>query len=275
MLRHITIAVCASALVTMTPSASAQEKRSVHTLGSATDVWRIELRNLRAFLAMSAGDSDGVSELQKLEVKLTGTDSQSHAVTEVNPFFRVNGGSRTTSTVIDVRTGDRVNLDRLEPGREDTYNLWVHARQSDAAGSGAPRLEFQISVNARELDCRGDNTCGRGNNGVVTYEVSLPVPSSRSLSCTPENRYRISAVNGATMRLSPLVRGSERSVETIAPQFSGSSTGATIASGSGGPHLAMQSGEICIAATRLLPTLPDVRPEPPRIPRDRKLPGSQ
>lgn len=273
MIRSLSIAACASTLLAIFPNAQAQEKRSVHTLGSATDVWRIELRTLRAFLAMSAGDSDGISELQKLEVKLTGTDSQSHAVTEVNPFFRVNGGPRTTNNVIDVHIGDRVNLDRLEPGIEDTYDLWVHARQSDAPGAGSKRLAFQISVNARELDCSGDNACRRGNNGIVTYDISLPVPSNRSLNCIPENLYRISAVNGATMRLSPVVRGSERSVETVAPRYSGSSTGAKIASGSSGPHLALQSGEICVAATRLLPKLPDIRPDPPRIPRDRKLPG--
>ncbi|MHA6332814.1 hypothetical protein ACXYL9_03950 [Qipengyuania sp. CAU 1752] len=273
MIRNITFAVFASALLLSAPNAWAQEKRSVHTLGSATDVWRIELRTLRAFLAMSAGDSDGVSELQKLEIRLAGTDSQSHAVTEVNPFFRVNGGPRTTRNVIDVGIGDRVNLDRLEPGRENTYDMWVHARQSNAPGAGGPRLVFQISVNARELDCVSDNICGRGNTGVVTYDISLPVPTTRSLRCIPENTYRISAVNGATMRLSPIVQGSDRSVETIAPRFSGSSTGAKIASGSGGPHLAMQSGEICISATRLLPNLPDVRPEAPRIPRDRKIPG--
>lgn len=274
MVSHLGKLVGTAALLAVSAQAQAQMREANHTLGSATDVWRVELRTLREFLAMSAGDSDGVSELQKLEVKLAGPNNQSHSVTEVNPYFRVNGGLRTTNTVIDVRTGDRVNLDRLEPGIEDTYDLWIHVRQSNVAGAAGPRLEFQVSVNARELDCKGDNACRRGNNGVVTYNISLPIPSSRSLGCIPENMYQISAVNGATMWLSPVVRGSDRSVETIAPRFSGAAAGEGVSSSSGGPHLAMQSGEICIAATKLLPDLPDFRREPQPIPRNRKLPGS-
>lgn len=244
-------------LLASAPFADAQGREAIahgrtsnHTLGSASDVWRVELRDLERFLAMSSGDSDGVSELQRLTIKLSGDGSQYDTVTETNPFFRVNNGPRTTNNVINVRTGDRLNLDRLDDNIRDNYNLWVHVKQRDQVEFGISTIRFQIEVKARELDCHGDRACRRNDTGIVTYHMNLDIPSVKSQSCIPANSYRIRAVNGAVMTLRPQETRSGRNVKQVRHVNSGTSTGLGPASGTvRGPHMAMQSGEICIAST--------------------------
>jgi len=235
-------------------TASAQEKSGNHTLGSANDVWRIELRNLEKFLAMSVGDSDGVGELRHIKIGLSGPDGQKHYVTEMNPFLQVNGGNRTTRNSINVRRGDRVSLDRLDPARgvTDTYNLWIHAKERPQGDLGLTLLNFEITVAARELDCFRDRVCRRGSTGTITYFVSVPVPSVRSYQCSAGNSYRILAVDGSQMRLVPMSSGRRNPRQNIEVR-SENSGGHTISLGARGRssrmELAMQSGEICIAST--------------------------
>jgi len=90
----IAAAGTALAMLAATSPAPAQEQTSKHTLGSGTNVWRVELRNLERFLAMSSGDSDGVSEVRHITISLKGPDGQYHTVKEVNPFLSINGGPR-------------------------------------------------------------------------------------------------------------------------------------------------------------------------------------
>lgn len=233
----------------MAPS-YALEKQSVQTLGSNTDVWRVELRNLERFLAMSSGDRDGVSELYKIKIELKAPQGQFHSVTEENPFLSINGGSRSRKNSIDVRRGDRVFLERLEPGRTDTYNLWVHSKQRAQGDASAPQINFQIETSARELDCTGNRVCNRGSTATSTYYFNLPVPAVRSQTCNPGNSYRIRPVNGGTISLVPMTptaAGIRRNVETARPI---NNRGAPTDNGLVGPHLAIQSGDICIASTR-------------------------
>ena len=243
-------------LLATAPSALAQGREAIahgrtfnHSLGSAPGTWRIELRDLEHFLAMSSGDSDGVSELQRLSIKLSGDGNQYDAVTETNPFFRVSGGPRTTNNVIDVQTGARLKLDRLDDNIRDNYNLWIHVKERPG-GEFPATVNFQIEVKARELDCIRDRACRRNDTGIVTYHVNLDIPSTKSLSCIPANSYRIRAVNGATMTLRPKETRSGRNVRQVRHVNSGTSNGAGSARGAvRGPHMAMQSGDICIAST--------------------------
>ncbi len=244
-------------LLATAPSALAQGRDAIahgrtfnHSLGSAPGTWRIELRDLEYFLAMSSGDSDGVSELQRLSIKLSGDGNQYDTVTETNPFFRVSGGPRTTNNVIDVQTGARLKLDRLDDNIRDNYNLWIHVKQRDQFEFGNSTLNFKIEVKARELDCYRDRACKRNDTGIVTYHVNLDIPSTKSLRCIPANSYSIRAVNGAAMTLRPKETRSRRSVVEVGHVNSGTSTGPGSARGAvRGPHMAMQSGEICIAST--------------------------
>ncbi|MEP2987354.1 MAG: hypothetical protein ABJN65_12075 [Parasphingorhabdus sp.] len=228
----------------------AQEMSGNKTLGSASDVWRIEMRNLERFLAMTSGDSDGVSEVRSVKISLVGPDRQFHSVTEVNPFLSINGGPRSRDNSIDVRVGDRVFLERLEPGKMDTYNMWIHAKERPQGDLGDPVLNFEIKVATRELDCAGDRVCKRGSTGVITYYVSLPRPTAKYNRCNAQNTYRISAVNGASMQLQPLNRRAPRGVVNVRHETSGGHVASFGAKGvNQGVELAMQSGEICIAST--------------------------
>ncbi len=235
--------VAGAALAMVTVPATAQEKSSKHTLGSASDVWRIELRNLERFLVTSIGDNDGTSELHRVTISLRGPDGQYHSVSEKNPFLSVNGGNRSLKNSIDVRLGQRVFLERLEPGKTDTYDMWIHAKERPQGDLGPPRLNFKIKVASRELNCLGDNVCGRGGTGVITYNVSVPVPTVRSNRCENANAYRITAINGNQMRLDPKTSGRDR-VNVTSNSTGGNTTGS-------GQRLilAMQSGVICIART--------------------------
>ena len=200
---------------------------------------------------MSVGDSDGVGELRYIKIGLTGPDGQNHYVTEMNPFLQVNDGSRTRRNSINVRTGDRVSLDRLDPARgiTDTYNLWIHARERSQTGFGITTLNFEISVEARELDCAGDRVCRRGSTGTMTYFVTLPIPTGTANRCGADNSYRISA-NGSQMTLTPMSRAGGREPVTARVENSGGHTISLGARGQGSRmELAMQGGEVCVAWT--------------------------
>lgn len=247
--KTVKLLTLASVLAIAMP-AHAQEKSGNKTLGSATDVWRVELRNLERFLAMTSGDSDGVSEVRDVKISLLGPDRQYHSVTEVNPFLSINGGPRSRGNSLDVRVGDRVFLERLEPGKTDTYNMWIHVKERPQGDLGVSLLNFEVKVATRELDCARDRVCRRGSTGVMTYYVSLPVPRERSNRCNNQNSYRITAVDGASMQLQPKNVRPGRNVVNVRHKSSGGHTVGLGARGvNSGVELAMQNGVICIAST--------------------------
>ncbi len=244
------LVAAAFALTAISP-ANAQEKTHNHTLGSGEEVWRIELRTLEHFLTMSVGDGDGTSELRYIDIQLSGPGGQFHKVREVNPFLQVNDGPRSLRNTIDVRLGDRVSLDRLDPPELiDTYDLWIHAQPSRRPGSDTRMLNFQITVSARELDCVRDRVCNRGSTGTLVYDVSVPIPRWRSNRCSAQNTYQISAVNGAQMNLQPRNARAPRGQIEVNSRARDSQSGRTIATGGeDAVRLAMQGGQICIAST--------------------------
>ncbi len=250
MFRKLIFAAASTAIAFSPVPSAAQEKTSNHTLASGSDTWRIELRNLEQFLAMSVGDSDGISELRYIDISLSGPEGQFHKVQEVNPFISINGGPRSLRNTIDVRIGDRVNLERLEPGTTNTYDLWIHAKERTQGDLGPPVLNFEIKVAARELDCVRDRVCRRGSTGTITYFVSLPKPQARYSECNAQNTYQISAVNGASMVLQPRNARAPRGQIDVRSDISNQhSLGLTAQGSRDATRLAMQSGQICIAST--------------------------
>jgi len=251
MLRVLSICT-AAALLALSPAAQGQERERNNNMASGEGIWRIELRDLERFLAMSSGDSDGVSEVRWVRIKLKGREGQYQTVTEVNPFLSINGGPRSRNNSIDVRRGDRVFLERLDEDVTDTYNMWVHTQQVTGGDIDGPMLRFEIEVAARELDCAGDRVCNRGSTGVVTYHVNIPVPARRYNTCNAQNTYRITAVNGATMLLQPLNAAPGRGADVTVRHSTGGGHRETFANARGensGVELAMQSGRICAAWT--------------------------
>lgn len=246
--------------LTLSP-AMAREKVGNHTLGSASDVWRVELRNLESFEVLSSGDDDGVSELRSVTVTLRSPEGQSHYVTETNPYFRVSrtgtlsdASRRSRDNSVNVRVGDKLYLDNVIRDREARpagythyYNLWLHTRERPAGDIERSQIQFEIEIKTRELDCAGDRVCRRGSTGTTVYQVSLPVPEERSLTCNPRNT--LWASGGDQLTIQP--RWTTRDRYTVNAKRSGSARGGFFASGvTDAVHLEMTFAEICIAATR-------------------------
>lgn len=166
--------------------AQAREKVGNHTLGSAPDVWRVELRDLRTLKVLSSGDDDGVSELRSVTVRLSSPDGQSHHFVETSPYFRVardgryeNATSRSRNNSVNVRVGDTLFLDNIIADRAERpadyshyYNLWLHTRQRTSGDIERPQIQFDVAVETRELDCAGDRVCRRGSTGKSIYTVT-------------------------------------------------------------------------------------------------------
>ncbi len=221
----------------------AKERSGNQALDSATNVWRVELHNLERILAMSSGDRNGTSELRYVKITLAGPDGQYHFVTEVNPFLSINSGSISTNNTINVRTGQSVFLERLEPGRNDIYYLRIHAKEWPQVDLSGPLLNYEIKAVARELDCARDRVFRRGSTVVITYKVSVPAPSVRSYRCENINSYHITTINGDQLHLDPMT--SIRDRENVRSTNCGSDpTGS-----SRRLVLSRQSGEVSIAST--------------------------
>lgn len=227
----------AATAIGLTTGAHAQTKQSKHDLGSASNVWRIELRDLGPLEVTSTGDPKSSGELHRVNVRLSSPDNQWHSVQQVAPFLGNSSGARAGSGNIEINPGDRVRLG----GRGATnYNLWVHAKERPQGDLGPPMLRFTVSISARELDCKGQNRCGRGNTGNVTFTASVPVPSVRSNRCVAGNTYRITQISDRVQIVANgrPVRGQTQ--RSYPGKFSYQSAG---------PHLRMTTANLCIAAT--------------------------
>lgn len=212
------------------------EKTSNHSMGSGPDVWRVELKQPNRYLAMSSGDRDGTSELQKLAVRLEGSEGQFHAFDEAVPYMSLRANDLTNDYVA-LPIGSMLHLTRLTVRNRNGYNLWIHAReQSSTLRYRRPMINFNIRVRSRELDCSRRRACRRGDNGEIVYSVRVETPAVRSNRCIPENTYQVTAVNGATMVLQP--NTGARNEPAIRQD-----------NHDDGPHMALQMGEICIAST--------------------------
>jgi hypothetical protein len=245
--KFITIA----GLLALAPSAQAQERERNNNMRSGDGIWRIELRDLERFEAMSSGDDDGISEVHWVRIGLTGREGQNQTVTEKNPYLSINDGSRSSGNSLNVRQGDAFFLERFDDGQTDTYNMWVHTAELTGGDIEGPRLRFEIKVDARELDCAGDRVCRRGSTGTVTYQATIPVPARRDNTCNAHNTYRITRTDDANMVLEPLNaasgRGNDISVRHETSGGHGFSIGARGVDS--GVQLAMISGRVCAAWT--------------------------
>ncbi|MDO6592116.1 hypothetical protein DS901_12420 [Loktanella sp. D2R18] len=238
-------------LLACAPSIQAQERERNNDMPSGAGIWRIELRDLERFLATSSGDTDGVSEMHWVRVRLTGREGQSQSVTETNPFLSIDGGTTSSGNSINVRPNDEVHLERFTDGQTDTYNMWVHTAELTGGDIEGPRLRFEIRVDAHELDCAGDRACRRGSTGAVTYVVTIPVPARRDNTCNAHNTYRITRAANTNMVLEPLNAASGRgNAVTVGYTTSGGHIVSLGARGeNSGVELAMINGRVCAAWT--------------------------
>lgn len=251
MIRKFGKFVAVAGILAFAPIAQAQERERNNNMPSGAGIWRIELRDLEQFLATSSGDGDGVSEVDRVKIYLIGREGQQQSVTEENPFLSINGGDGTHRNSLDVRQNDRVFLERFDAGQTDTYNMWVHTAEVTGGDIDGPTLRFEINVETHELDCTGNLVCPRGSTGVLSYQVSMPIPVRRDNRCNAHNTYRITMVDNANMVLEPLNAASGRGNDILVrPKTGGSQSVNVGASGvAPGVRLAMISGRVCAAWT--------------------------
>ena len=220
------------------------------TRASGPEIYRVELRNVGAFLVGAVGDPESGGELHRITVQLLepeGTrDRQFHTVSERAPILRnTSSGERSGGGYLTINQGDYVRMgDRVGPELVDDYNLWLHTAYRHPAEGRS--LTFLISVTGRELDCTGQRICNRGNTGAITFEIKIPefrsAPSNR---CDTSNTFTLTTVDGR-----PAIIGNSSLV--AAPTISLSNTSdysIHFPQNTYGPFLTLQNAEICVART--------------------------
>lgn len=237
----------ALAMLMAAPAVMASEGDSRHTLGSARDVGRIELRNMDQFEVMGVSDSDAVDELHLLKVRLgtrfdLGSDREQFDTFEERSISLYNQtlGQLGNSAYVTIRKGDLLGFRGRRVGPDDRF-LWAHSKEyfPSTIRGAAPTLRSKISIQiiARDLDCAGTRVCGRGDTKV--YNLSFDFPKLRGTpptSCDAAFTYKIGRLDAGLALFSPDGAVAEL-INTSIP--------------GGGPAIRPINGEICITSTKL------------------------
>lgn len=228
--------------VCITPDVGA---RTQQTLGSAPDVYRVEVKNLNRFVVLEAGDTDGVGELYELRVSLEGgdvTNRQSHDYTERAGQSRrlVNRSTNDTgnNTYLNITVGDHITFG----GHLRNRDLWIHSKRVNSNDYTNP---IQLRVRATELDCAGSRVCNRRSVGEVS--VSFTIPDFRtppSNICGPDNSFDLVLIDEElaipgldNVEVNSHATGDTRVLQVLTQHKTG------------GPRLRPSSANICIAST--------------------------
>lgn len=183
-------------------SAVARTTEQNQTLGSAPDVYRIEIRNLTLFKVLETGDSDGTAELDRLVVTLSsysgnippGNRVQADGYTEDQAtIYNRTRNSGAGANPVEVKVDDFVTFaGRAVP--QGTRDLWIHSRRTRLPTGGLVPVILRVS--AHERDCTGNRKCGRGSSGNVWIEFNIPeftVPPSTD--CNASNTFKMQPVD--------------------------------------------------------------------------------
>lgn len=183
--------IIASALAMAAPSAlHADTKTGNKTLGSADDVWRIELRDADALVQLVAGDRRRSSEISRVTWRLSSGDQFHQSVMTREELTSATGAEGPT--YVSVSNGQIISADipEVSPGTQ----LWVHTRQQPETGGGVPVVRFVLEITARDLDCIRRRSCRRGDTGTARFEIEADIPAVRSQRCIPQNSLRLRTV---------------------------------------------------------------------------------
>ncbi len=236
----------------MPPSAVARTTEQNKMLGSAPDVYRIEIRNLSLFKVLETGDDDGIGELDRMRVSLRsysgnappGNKEQSDAYTEDQlTLYNRTLNSGTSQNPVEVRVDDFVTFGGRAVATGER-NLWIHSRRVRPNGE---LVRVILLVSAHERDCAGNRSCRRGSDGAVWIDFEIPeFAAPPSQTCGPSNTFKmqpvdeqlqIIGIDGAT------VGTRSRSALYVFPLLTKHKRG--------GPRLMPFNADICIASTKL------------------------
>ncbi|MHA6332813.1 hypothetical protein ACXYL9_03945 [Qipengyuania sp. CAU 1752] len=238
----------------MPPAVSARTTYDNQTLGSAPDVYRIEIRNLSLFKVLETGDNDGTAELDTVRVTLSsysgseppvGVQEDQYTEDQTTLFNRTTNSGAGTSPV-GIRVDDFVTF-AGRAVRADARNLWIHSRRTrKPSGELVP---ITLSVFASERDCAGNRNCSRGSHGAVSIQFTLPdFPVPPSTECNSSNTFKMMPVDDQLK----IIGIEDSTVFSYAkPGFSRFTL--LTKHKKGGPRLMPFNADICIASTKLAP----------------------
>jgi len=168
---------------------------SFHGLEVNDNTVRVELHNWNEMRVISTGEKrSNQGELNHMALRLDGLMEFDSTRWEMpfdiyNLTKEINGGRG----YIDIDVNDRLEL--YDGNRTDADGVrpqktvpWINARRGS---------RISITLSARELDCSGQNVCGRGDTGTVVYEMTIPpIPSNLPTTCGAQNSFRGVIVGG-------------------------------------------------------------------------------
>ncbi|MEM9570438.1 MAG: RICIN domain-containing protein [Pseudomonadota bacterium] len=216
--------------------ATAQTTANNQTLGSAEDVYRIEVRNLDSLLVMTTGDGAEQGELHSVTVRLEAGDQFDMHSTE-SRYLMTHQGTRGGTGYLSINPNDKVVLS----GGAHDHDLWIHISNK--------RFEFSptatVTITTRELDCVRQRVCDRG--GTAKFELTFELPEFTNpppTSCGDANTYALTHVNGTV---------DADGLNTWTKSMTGPYGGTTSIAAQGKHEAAILhpiEAEICIASTR-------------------------
>jgi len=243
----IFIAGILSGFILASTSYAADQRYGRHTLGSAPDVYRIELRNLTQFEVMHTGDPDSSGELHKVNIELYAgpykyaSRDQHHGFDEYGMNFQTpSTRKRGNNAYHSINKGEVISYGgRRKP--QEQRNLWVHIKKDGSWLGG-------LQIKTRELDCAKQKVCRRGNDGTFYFNFRIPYfTSPPPTTCGPSNTFPLATAFEFPRK--------PRSLDIIDLQSYGSSGEAwgnlKRRGEDRGAILKPINGEICIASTRL------------------------
>lgn len=191
--------VIISVLVGMQASAFSVDNTGLltmrHDLELDENSIRVELHNLNSVVVFSTGERrNREGELNKYSIKFEGVNEfEFRSWGMPSDIFNLTKGVNGGSGYIDISRNDRLELydgDTTNDSGERQLKPtpWINARRGS---------RVKITIEARELDCSGQNVCGRGNNGKVVYEMTIP-PLATNLpdSCGDSNSFSGAVIDG-------------------------------------------------------------------------------
>tara|TARA_R110002096_G_C14646588_1_gene726034 strand:+ start:1258 stop:1968 length:711 start_codon:yes stop_codon:yes gene_type:complete len=169
---------------------------SVHRLEVDENTIRVELHRMNEMRVFSTGErGNRQGELNQISVKLEGLNEYEYTTWNM-PFdiFNRTKGIRGGSGYIDIDRNDRLELsdgNRTDASGELPLKetQWINARRG---------ARFMITIKSNELDCSGQRVCGRGDDGTVVYEMTIPpLPANLPRTCGGANSLNGAVIDGA------------------------------------------------------------------------------
>ncbi len=237
-----------AATLLLTPPAIAREPIVIQNYPSGEHIYRVEIRNLRRFEVLEAGDLDGVGELHELVVQLRAsnpdykTQYDGFKLTGTELYLLNNSGILGGRRNMPIRVGQHITATPPGVGSGQTQ-MWLHVYSNPDDASYYNAGGVTLEIHALELDCAGNRVCRRNSQGSTSISFKIPefrAPPPRT--CGPTNTFRLEPLDGE-LQISGLSGTSINTHTYSSTWYLG------VNHKKGGPRLQPFNADICIART--------------------------